>query len=1085
MTTPPVTWNAGISYFPPTGKTILFGGNSPNQGNLIKTVWEYQSPSPTANNNKWLSMATVNAPAGRSGHTAIWTGSQMLIWGGETAATGFATSNTGGKYDPVSNTWQPISTINAPSARRFHSAIWTGTEMIIWGGEAGNSGPTFNNGGRYNPSTDSWSPVSTNNAPTGRYLHSAIWTGKEMIVWGGDFVSPDVIVTNTGAKYNPTTDIWTPISIAGAPSARNQHRAIWTGTEMIIWGGIDNCCAANANIPSGGRYDPETNTWRIMSASNPSLGFYGNLTLWSGSEMLVWGGHTKFNAQSFIGQRYNPKTDTWTTMSNGNAPSARRGGSNVWTGREMLIWGGYDDITWLNTGARYDPLTDVWVTIPITDAPSRRSTYGVWTGTEMVVWGGFFNDGTSYYYNNGGRYSPPWELPTSTPTHTDIATNTPTPIPSATDTPTPKVTHTPTQVASKPDLVIRSMNIQLATGGSCNFTSTQLGIRVTIENIGNANAGAFVVEVNGVRQTVSEGLTQGTTKILWYPGYSGSNSATVDVTGLIIESNESNNTLTQSPPIPTLPPTCTPTATLTRTPTYTPTPTNTLTKTPTKTITPTNTATPSGMGDIYEKDDTCTLARSIPLNGSIQEHTFHQNADEDWVKFDVVAGESYRIEGRVPPLAPVDLVLEPHRNCTGGADPAQNYTFSPDVALDWKADTTGTIYIKLLNDRVSQFGPQAAYLLSVRRLERYKAGALIIVAGRKGENDPLQSNIHFLSNRVYQLWHGRGYAADRIRYLATNLALDGDGDGSSDVYGLPSKTNLQSAIVDWAKTLLKADEPLTIYMIDHGDNDKFYLDSPRNQLLVPQELDQWLDQLESVIPGIKVNVIIEACRSGSFIDPQQSISGPNRVIISSTSAQQDAYVSAQGAFFSDKLLDSLSQGRTLQAAFQEAKWYAQVQRAEQTAWLDDSGDGQPNSINDGNLAITRGFGLPDRLGSNEPPPFQWEPFVAQAEVRNEDDTRQEIWAEVSDDKAVQSVFVVIYPPSYQPPDSGDELLAAPPPLSLQNRGNGWFAATYGEFDEIGEYRILVYAEDEDGLRSRLVELTRSVGTRVYLPLITR
>ena len=43
----------------------------------------------------------------------------------------------------------------------------------------------FNSGGRYNPSTDSWTATSTTDAPAARAGHTAVWTGSEMIVWGG------------------------------------------------------------------------------------------------------------------------------------------------------------------------------------------------------------------------------------------------------------------------------------------------------------------------------------------------------------------------------------------------------------------------------------------------------------------------------------------------------------------------------------------------------------------------------------------------------------------------------------------------------------------------------------------------------------------------------------------------------------------------------------------------------------------------------------------------------------------------------------------------------------------------------------
>jgi hypothetical protein len=69
--------------------------------------------------------------------------------------------------------------------------------MIIWGGES----PTadFNTGARYNPGTNSWMPTATTNAPTARCGHTAVWTGSEMIVWGGR--SFDFVPLNTGGCY--------------------------------------------------------------------------------------------------------------------------------------------------------------------------------------------------------------------------------------------------------------------------------------------------------------------------------------------------------------------------------------------------------------------------------------------------------------------------------------------------------------------------------------------------------------------------------------------------------------------------------------------------------------------------------------------------------------------------------------------------------------------------------------------------------------------------------------------------------------------------------------------------------------------
>src|SRR5205807_10012218 len=57
--------------------------------------------------------------------------------------------NTGGRYDPSTDGWMSTSTIDVPDARSFHSAIWTGSEMIVWGGVIDHNNATASTGGRY------------------------------------------------------------------------------------------------------------------------------------------------------------------------------------------------------------------------------------------------------------------------------------------------------------------------------------------------------------------------------------------------------------------------------------------------------------------------------------------------------------------------------------------------------------------------------------------------------------------------------------------------------------------------------------------------------------------------------------------------------------------------------------------------------------------------------------------------------------------------------------------------------------------------------------------------------------------------
>jgi hypothetical protein len=147
----------------------------------------------------------------------------------------------------IDDTWTPTSTENVPDARASNTAVWTGSEMIVWGGEYGWA--SLNDGGRYNPNTNTWTTPSTTS--DGRYLHTAVWTGSEMIVWGG---AGDINFWSTGGRYHPASDSWTATSTLNAPAARSEHTAVWTGSEMIGWGGQVGWDYFN----TGGRYCGQT-----------------------------------------------------------------------------------------------------------------------------------------------------------------------------------------------------------------------------------------------------------------------------------------------------------------------------------------------------------------------------------------------------------------------------------------------------------------------------------------------------------------------------------------------------------------------------------------------------------------------------------------------------------------------------------------------------------------------------------------------------------------------------------------------------------------------------------------------------------
>lgn len=313
------------------------------------------------------------------------------------------------------------STPNVPSPRKgISTLVWTGREVIVWGGEVAGVPRTTNTGARYNPATDTWTPTSTGlNVPSGRVEHMAVWTGSKMIVWGGN----DAISTsyNTGALYDPLTDQWTPMA-ASPLGARGAFVAAWTGSKLIIWGG-----GGGANFANGAIYDPNvggpSGSWTMMAA-NPFLSARINsVAVWTGSKFIVWGGNDGLTTFG-NGAIYDPNpapAGSWVPMSAVNAPSARSDASAVWTGSEMIVWGGERLGTGVfNSGGRFDPTTangdgsyGTWRPTSLVNAPLRRGGMaansqfqGIWTGKYMVVWSGQDVVPVASIHSNGGYYDP-------------------------------------------------------------------------------------------------------------------------------------------------------------------------------------------------------------------------------------------------------------------------------------------------------------------------------------------------------------------------------------------------------------------------------------------------------------------------------------------------------------------------------------------------------------------------------------------------------------------------------------------------------------------------------------------------------
>lgn len=230
----------------------------------------------------WTATTMASAPAARAEHASAWTTARLFVWGGRNDDGLLA---DGATFDPIGNLWEATPTSGAPTARRGATATWCGDRVIVFGGQ-GMSGEV-NTGGMLpfagGVTPGAWQALSTAGAPMARQGHTAVWTGTRLLVWGGKVGG---VPLNSGASYDPATDTWAALPTAGAPSARSGHVGVWTGRELVVFGGED----VTGALVTGGGYDPATGAWHNLSTGGNALARRGHAGVWTGMELVVFGG---------------------------------------------------------------------------------------------------------------------------------------------------------------------------------------------------------------------------------------------------------------------------------------------------------------------------------------------------------------------------------------------------------------------------------------------------------------------------------------------------------------------------------------------------------------------------------------------------------------------------------------------------------------------------------------------------------------------------------------------------------------------------------------------------------------------------
>ncbi|MDQ1502962.1 MAG: hypothetical protein QOD57_689 [Actinomycetota bacterium] len=315
----------------------------------------------------WREVGPLSA---RQGNVAVWTGAQVLYWGGDRPGR----PPEGAAYDPKADRWRRLS--RSPLTNRAGAAaVWTGREMVVFGGMNGAGGQS--DGAAYDPVTDHWRMIA-DGPLSGRVPLASAWTGTEMLIVGARGAGLYDGIKDAAA-YDPVHDSWR--DLPALPMQINNGASVWTGSELIVYGAfLDRQRGVQAadDRARGAALDPAAGHWRDLAS--PPLSGQAITLAWDGTETIGWD-HDLSSAA------YDAGADTWRPLP--DLPLEARDCLPQGTAAGAVVFA-----THCGQAAVFDPRRRAWQELP---APATAVDPPVWTGDGLVEWlgpSGRAGDGT-------------------------------------------------------------------------------------------------------------------------------------------------------------------------------------------------------------------------------------------------------------------------------------------------------------------------------------------------------------------------------------------------------------------------------------------------------------------------------------------------------------------------------------------------------------------------------------------------------------------------------------------------------------------------------------------------------------------
>jgi hypothetical protein len=336
--------------------------------------------------NPWRSVPLLNSIDVPNFGAYSQNNSQLFVWGGFGMIPGsLSSSSIGAVYTGSTNQWQRTTNLGAPAPRYNATCITIPSGFFVFGGQSGQLGNTdYNDGGIYDPQTDTWSTVLTPPQTIGGTLSLAAWSGEEILVWGGYYGGQS---RHTGAAYNPTDRTWRQISTINAPSCVFGAFHCWTSFGWFVFAGYNQF---GQPAEDGAIYDPRSNVWTTLPSCPfvarplelvPYTPFPSSTAVWTGEDVMIFTANPVLVATSVFA--YRPSTQQWRSI---NAAGLPKFTSAIWSGKEVYCANAKQGNLLAQIYA-YNPVTDKWRAI--SNGPVTAQTNPLifaWVGGRYVVY---------------------------------------------------------------------------------------------------------------------------------------------------------------------------------------------------------------------------------------------------------------------------------------------------------------------------------------------------------------------------------------------------------------------------------------------------------------------------------------------------------------------------------------------------------------------------------------------------------------------------------------------------------------------------------------------------------------------------